>query len=417
LFGIIKKELKIAGDIIMESLREIYRIGKGPSSSHTMGPEHASKLFLEKNPKASRYLVTLYGSLSKTGKGHMTDQIIIDTFKNKNIEVIFGDGDESKLYHPNAMTLEAFDENDNSIDSWRVYSVGGGKIEIEGQPSVVAQDVYPLSTFSEIKAYCDKTNMRLHEYVREVEGDEIFLYLSVVWETMKQAIERGLTTEGILPGGLDVQRKAKILYNQRHIDESPETRESRLVCSCAFAVSEENAGGGTIVTAPTCGASGVLPAVLYYMQKKRGFSDLAICNALATAGLIGNIIKTNASISGAECGCQAEIGSACSMAAAALADLFYMNLDQVEYAAEVAMEHHLGLTCDPICGLVQIPCIERNAVAAMRAINALNLANFLTHTRKISFDVVVKTMYETGRDLFSKYRETSEGGLAKTYHE
>ena len=401
----------------MESLKEIYRIGKGPSSSHTMGPEHASKLFLENNPKAAKYLVTLYGSLSKTGKGHMTDQIIIDTFKNKNIEVIFGDGDESKLYHPNTMTLEAFDESGKSLDFWRVYSVGGGKIEIEGQPSVAVQDVYPLNTFAEIKAYCDKTNMRLHEYVREVEGDEIFLYLSVVWETMKQAIERGLTTEGVLPGGLDVQRKAKILYNQRHLDDSPETRESRLVCSCAFAVSEENAGGGTIVTAPTCGASGVLPAVLYYMQKKRGFSDLAICNALATAGLIGNIIKTNASISGAECGCQAEIGSACSMASAALADLFYMNLDQVEYAAEVAMEHHLGLTCDPICGLVQIPCIERNAVAAMRAINALNLANFLTHTRKISFDVVVKTMYETGRDLFSKYRETSEGGLAKTYHE
>lgn len=401
----------------MESLKEIYRIGKGPSSSHTMGPEYASKLFLEKNSKASKYLVTLYGSLSKTGKGHMTDQIIIETFKNKNIEVVFADGDETKLYHPNTMTLEAFDESGKSVDFWRVYSVGGGKIEIEGQPSVAVQDVYPLNTFSEIKQYCIDNNKRLYEYVREIEGDEIFLYLSVVWETMKQAIERGLNTEGVLYGGLDVQRKAKILYNQRHIDESPETRESRLVCSCAFAVSEENAGGGVIVTAPTCGASGVLPAVLYYMQKKRGFSDLAICNALATAGLIGNIIKTNASISGAECGCQAEIGSACSMASAALAELFYMNLDQIEYAAEVAMEHHLGLTCDPICGLVQIPCIERNAVAAMRAINALNLANFLTHTRKISFDVVVKTMYETGRDLFSKYRETSEGGLAKTYHE
>jgi L-serine dehydratase len=234
---------------------------------------------------------------------------------------------------------------------------------------------------------------------------------------MKNAVNAGLSTHGILDGGLEVERKAQFLYNQSHIDESDVTRENRLVCSYAFAVSEENAGGGTIVTAPTCGASGVLPAVLYYMQKKRGFSDFEICNALATAGLVGNVIKTNASISGAECGCQAEIGSACSMASAALAELFYMDLDQIEYAAEVAMEHHLGLTCDPICGLVQIPCIERNAVAAMRAINALNLANFLTHTRKISFDVVVKTMYETGRDLFSKYRETSEGGLAKTYHE
>lgn len=401
----------------MESLREIYRIGKGPSSSHTMGPELASKLFLEKNPKASRYVVTLFGSLSKTGKGHMTDQIIIDTFKHKNIEVLFDNDEDKKLYHPNTMTLEAFDENNNSLAFWRVYSVGGGKIEIEGQPSVAVQDVYPLNSFSDIKEHCLKNNMRLCEYVREVEGDEIFLYLSAVWDTMKQAIERGLTTEGVLFGGLDVQRKAKLLFNQRHIDESPETRENRLVCAFAYAVSEENAGGGTIVTAPTCGASGVLPAVLYYMQKKRGFSDFEICNALATAGLIGNIIKKNASISGAECGCQAEIGSACSMASAALSELFYMDLDQIEYAAEVAMEHHLGLTCDPICGLVQIPCIERNAVAAMRAINALSLANFLTHTRKISFDVVVKTMYETGRDLFSKYRETSEGGLAKTYHE
>ncbi|MBR2875648.1 MAG: L-serine ammonia-lyase [Clostridia bacterium] len=401
----------------MESLKEIFRIGKGPSSSHTMGPELASKLFLEKNPRAAHYKVTLYGSLSKTGKGHMTDQIIIETFRHKDIEVIFEDGDESKLYHPNTMTLEAFDENNNSLDFWRVYSVGGGKIEIEGQPAVAVQDVYPFNTFSDIKKHCSEHNIRLCDYVREIEGDEIFLYLSVVWDTMKKAIERGLSTEGVLYGGLDVQRKAKLLYNQRHIDESPETRENRLVCAFAFAVSEENASGGTIVTAPTCGASGVLPSVLYYMQKKRGFSDFEICNALATAGLIGNIIKKNASISGAECGCQAEIGSACSMAAAALSELFYMDLDQIEYAAEVAMEHHLGLTCDPICGLVQIPCIERNAVAAMRAINALSLANFLTYTRKISFDIVVKTMYETGRDLFSKYRETSEGGLAKNYHE
>ena len=199
------------------------------------------------------------------------------------------------------------------------------------------------------------------------------------------------------------------------MDESAETRENRKVCAYAFAVSEENAGGGVVVTAPTCGASGVLPAVLLFKQEQHGFSDTEVCHALATAGVIGNIIKTNASISGAECGCQAEVGSACSMAAAGLAELYHMELDQIEYAAEVAMEHHLGLTCDPIGGLGQIPCIERNAVAAMRAINALALANFMTHTGKIRFDTVVQTMYETGRDLLGRYRETAEGGLAKHY--
>lgn len=402
----------------MESIRELYRIGKGPSSSHTMGPEKASQLFKDRNPQAERFEVALFGSLSKTGKGHMTDTIIENTFAPKPIKVIFNDQmEELDLPHPNTMELFAYDKDGNELDFWRVFSVGGGRIQIEGQPDVAAGDVYELHYFEDIKRYCKMKNLRLSEYVREVEGDEIFVYLREVWETMKAAVRSGLNAEGVLQGGLDVQRKAKFLFNQRHIDESPETKENRLVCAYAFAVSEENAGGGTIVTAPTCGACGVLPAVLYYMQKKRGFTDAEVCEALATAGLIGNIIKTNASISGAECGCQAEIGSACSMAAAALGELFGMDLDQIEYSAEVAMEHHLGLTCDPINGLVQIPCIERNAVAAMRAINALSLANFLTYSRKISFDMVVKTMYETGRDLFSKYRETSEGGLAKTYHE
>jgi len=383
-----------------------------------MGPEKASQLFKDRNPEADHFVVALFGSLSKTGKGHMTDVIIERSFAPKPIKVIFNhEMEELDLPHPNTMELFAYDKDGNELDFWRVFSVGGGKIEIEGQPSVAAGDVYELHYFEDIKRYCKMKHLRLSEYVHEVEGDEIYDYLRQVWEAMKNAVRCGLEAEGVLQGGLDVQRKAKFLYNQRHIDESPETKENRLVCAYAFAVSEENAGGGTIVTAPTCGACGVLPAVLYYMQKKRGFTDYEVCEALATAGLIGNIIKTNASISGAECGCQAEIGSACSMAAAALGELFGMDLDQIEYSAEVAMEHHLGLTCDPINGLVQIPCIERNAVAAMRAINALSLANFLTYSRKISFDVVVKTMYETGRDLFSKYRETSEGGLAKTYHE
>ncbi len=402
----------------MESLRELYRIGTGPSSSHTMGPEYASRLFKEAYPNApGGYVVTLYGSLAKTGKGHLTDEIIKKVFAPSEISVVFMNGMDDFLKHPNTMVLEAFDAENGCIDSWTVYSVGGGKIKIEGKPEASAENIYPLSTFAEIKDYCMDNDLRLSDYVHEIEGDEIFDYLAEVWDTMKSAIRRGLKAEGILAGGLNVSRKARVLFQQHHIDESDATRENRLVCAYAFAVSEENASGGKIVTAPTCGSCGVVPAVLYYEQQKRHFSDRQVLRALAAGGIVGNIIKTNASISGAECGCQAEIGSACSMAAAALGELFDMELDQIEYAAEVAMEHHLGLTCDPINGLVQIPCIERNAVAAMRAINALDLANFLTYSRKISFDVVVKTMYETGRDLFSKYRETAEGGLAKTYYE
>ena len=401
----------------MESLRELYRIGRGPSSSHTMGPSHAAVLFRKEFPQAERFQAVLYGSLAKTGKGHLTDIAIKDAFEPLPTEILFDtETPEEALPHPNTMTLEAF-LGEDSLGKWRVFSVGGGKIAIEGRPSVAPQDVYPLSTFQEIKEYCQKNGKFLWQFVEEYEGPEIWDYLRDVWKQMKSTVYNGLNTEGVLHGGLGVQRKAKYLVRQRHIDESAETRENRKVCSYAFAVSEENASGGVVVTAPTCGASGVLPAVLLFKQEQQGFSDTDVLHALAAAGVIGNIIKTNASISGAECGCQAEVGSACSMAAAGLAELYHMDLDQIEYAAEVAMEHHLGLTCDPIGGLVQIPCIERNAVAAMRAINALSLANFLTHTRKISFDMVVKTMYETGRDLFSKYRETSEGGLAKIYVE
>ena len=401
----------------MESLKELYRIGRGPSSSHTIAPTKAAKLFAEENPAAARYQATLYGSLSKTGRGHMTDIAILDVLGRDRCQIIFSDRPDEELPHPNTMVFEAFDAEGAVMADMEVYSVGGGRIVIKGRPAEKAQDVYQLSTFGEIKAYCEQNHMRICDYVYETEGESIKEYLTAIWQQMKQTIEAGLAAEGILQGGLEVQRKARYLYRQNHIDESPQTRENRLVCSFAYAVSEENADGGTIVTAPTCGASGVLPATLYYMQQYRRLPDDKIIDALATAGIIGNLIKSNASISGAECGCQAEVGSACSMAAAGLSELFGMEIDQIEYAAEVAMEHHLGLTCDPISGLVQIPCIERNAVAAMRAINALSLANFLTHTRKISFDVVVRTMYETGRDLFSKYRETSEGGLAKTYFE
>ncbi len=397
----------------MESLKELYRIGRGPSSSHTMGPSRAAADFRRTYPQADSFQAILYGSLAKTGRGHLTDTAVKDALSPLPCTVIFNT-EEQNLHHPNTLDLEAFQDG-KLLGSSRVYSVGGGKIEVEGQPSSVPQDVYPFHSFSEIKTYCEEKGLRLWEFVEENEGSEIWDYLLNVWRQMRAAISSGLLAEGTLRGGLNVQRKAKFLFRQRHIDESAETRENRIVCAYAFAVGEENASGGVIVTAPTCGACGVLPAVMAYKQEQNGFTDLEIAHALAAAGVIGNLIKTNASISGAECGCQAEIGSACSMAAAGLGELFSMDLDQIEYAAEVAMEHHLGLTCDPIGGLVQIPCIERNAVAAMRAINALSLANFLTYTRKISFDLVVKTMYETGRDLFSKYRETSEGGLAKLY--
>ena len=397
----------------MESLTELYRIGRGPSSSHTRGPESAARLFSSRYPHAAFIKAILYGSLAKTGKGHLTDAAIKDTLTIPN-EVLF-DTENRDLPHPNTMDFYAYDEEGKEIGYCRIVSVGGGKIEVCGEPPVVPTNVYELESFAEIKAYCQHTHKRIWQYVEEIEGSDINLYLERCWNVMKTSIFDGLDAEGTLPGGLNVQRRARSLFTQHHIDESPQTQSSRIICAYAFAVSEQNASGGLVVTAPTCGSCGVLPALLFYMQNKRSYTDQEILHALATAGVIGNLIKTNASISGAECGCQAEIGSACSMAAAALGELFGMDLDQIEYAAEICMEHTLGLTCDPINGLVQIPCIERNAVAAMRALNSVTLANFLTNTRKISFDMIVKTMYETGTDLSGKYRETAEGGLAKLY--
>ena len=394
----------------MQSLKELYRIGKGPSSSHTIGPETACKRFLSDNPTADEFDVILYGSLAKTGVGHGTDSVIKSVLQPVHIRF-----DEStKVPHPNTMDLIAKRQG-KEISRARVYSVGGGAIEIEGQNKQNEGSRYAMKSLTEIRAYCEERNMRLYDYVFACEGEKIKEYLANVWQAMKDAIERGIQTEGILPGGLQVERRAKLLYNSQAPQETAETREHRLVCSYAFAVGEENAAGGTIVTAPTCGACGVVPAVLKYAQERQGYTDEQIVCALATAGLIGNLIKANASISGAECGCQAEIGSACCMATAALSELREMSLGQIEYAAEIAMEHHLGLTCDPICGLVQIPCIERNAVAAVRAINASSLAYFLSDSRKISFDLVIQTMYETGKDLHHSYRETAEGGLAKLY--
>ena len=398
----------------MKSIREIYKTGKGPSSSHTMGPEKAAKIFRAEHPEADAFVVTLYGSLAKTGRGHGTDRVLIDTLAPTPAEIVFNMDETLPLPHPNTLEFSARREG-REMGFMRVMSVGGGDIRIEGRPEAEPPEVYAERSFAEIAAKCKSQNIRISDYVEQNEGPEIWDFLLGVWGAMCASIQEGLTHSGTLPGGLNVERKAQYLINQRHIDERPETRENRIVCAYAFAVSEQNAAQGTVVTAPTCGACSTLPAVLKYMQEEKRLSDAQVLRALAVAGIIGNLVKTNASISGAECGCQAEIGTACSMASAALGELFEMGIDQIEYAAEVALEHHLGLTCDPIGGLVQIPCIERNAVAAMRAINAVRIANFLTATRKISFDMVVETMYQTGRDLNRIYRETAEGGLAKLY--
>ncbi len=401
----------------MKSVRNIYKIGVGPSSSHTMGPVFAAERFRAAYPAAETIEVILYGSLAKTGKGHGTDRAILETLSPIPTTIVFHTDDAvaATLPHPNTLDLIGY-ANGVEVGRMRVLSIGGGEIRVLGEEGDGAPDErYTENHFSEISALCKSRNIRLSDYVFEHEDADFRAFLLKVWHTMMASVREGLIHTGTLPGGLHVERKAQHLLNQRHIDESPQTRENRLVCAYAFAVSEQNADCGLIVTAPTCGSCGVLPAVLVYMQEKNGFSDADIIRALAVAGLVGNLVATNASISGAECGCQAEVGTACSMAAAALGELFEMGIDQIEYAAEMSLEHHLGLTCDPVCGLVQIPCIERNAVAAMRAINALSLANFLSDSRKISFDMVVETMYRTGLDLSHLYRETSEGGLAKLY--
>ena len=362
----------------MKSIRDLYKIGKGPSSSHTMGPSRAAELFRSETPDAERYEVVLYGSLSKTGVGHGTDRVIRDVFAPRDVQIIFSESDPADLKHPNTLDLSAF-RGAEKIGFMRVESIGGGDIIVEGRPGLEPPEVYPENSFAEIAQFCAWRGVSLPEYVELNEGPEIRTFLKGVWDAMRQEVRDGLTAEGVLPGGLNVQRKAKYLLERTHQVDIPQVRELQQVCAYAFAAAEQNADNGTIVTAPTCGSCGVLPAVLVYLQDKYKFSDDKIAEALSVAGLFGCLIKRNASVSGAECGCQA------------------------------------GLTCDPICGLVQIPCIERNAVAAKRAIDASNLAHMLVGTRTISFDMVVRTMYETGRSINKAFRETSEGGLAKLY--
>ncbi len=395
----------------MKSLRQFYKVGVGPSSSHTMGPAKAAEKFFADYPNADKYKVVLFGSLALTGEGHGTDRAIQGVFGSNKVEIVFDK--QSPCVHPNTMDFYAY-KGEQLLEKRQVFSVGGGAILVAGEGFSHEQEIYPHNSFADIKQYCAKNNLRLWQYVIKYEGEQIVDYMQDIWQTMNNSICQGLQQEGVLPGGLNVVRRAKMLLNSKH-KESAQTHEDRMVSAYAFAVGEQNASGGTIVTAPTCGASGVLPAVFRFSAEHHGFTQEDIIHGLLTAGLIGNLVKTNASISGAECGCQAEIGTACSMSAAGLAEMYNMNLDEIEYSAEVALEHHLGLTCDPVCGLVQIPCIERNAVAAMRAINAVSLATFLTESAKISFDTVVTAMYETGKDILESYRETSIGGLAKLY--
>ncbi len=397
----------------MKSLTELYKIGRGPSSSHSMGPARAAEELLRRVPDMDGARVVLYGSLAKTGRGHGTDAAIKSALGDLDCEIIF-DTEKSGLPHENTLDLTAL-RGGEPVFTMRAMSVGGGAVEIEGEERHEAGEVYPERSFLEISRLCMSMRLRLSDYVFMREGDGIKDYLSRVWDAMTAAVDRGVSAVGVLPGGLGIERKARSLYRGGYTGERDADREKRLVSAYAYAVAEENAGGGIVVTAPTCGACGVLPAALKYCSELADADRERIIRALAVGGLFGNIVKTNASISGAECGCQAEIGTATSMAAGAIAELYGMSIDRIEYAAETAMEHQLGLTCDPVAGLVQIPCIERNAVAAMRALDSVMLMRFLTGTRKISFDLVTATMYETGRDLNSHYRETAEGGLAKLY--
>lgn len=395
----------------MKSIRELFRIGLGPSSSHTMGPRKAAELFAERHPEAASFDVTLYGSLGATGKGHMTDVAILGVMPSARI---IWKGDTFLPFHPNGMLFESKDSDGNVTDSWTVFSVGGGALAEEGNKMVETRDVYEMNTLTEILEYCGWSGKNYWEYVEECEGPEIWDFLREVWHVMRDAVERGLDAEGVLPGPLNLRRKAATYY-VKATGYRDNLRSRGMVFAYALAVSEENASGGMIVTAPTCGSCGVLPGVLYHLWKNKEFSEARILRALATAGLIGNVVKQNASISGADVGCQGEVGVACAMAAAASNQLFGGSPTQIEYAAEMGLEHHLGMTCDPVCGLVQIPCIERNAYAAARALDSNIYSTFSDGTHRVSFDKVVEVMKQTGHDLPSLYKETAQGGLAKDY--
>ncbi len=399
----------------MESLRELYKIGVGPSSSHTMGPQRAAKKILELYPNAASYHVDLHGSLALTGKGHLTDYIIEQTFSPK--PVTFSFKSDELPFHPNGMIIHVYDENKIELQSFEIYSVGGGSIVFKGNDVVKPVQVYKEKNMTEILNYVNENNISLYDYVIENEGEDFKDFLYEILEAMFTSVENGLKKEGTIHGKLQLKRVAKSMYQQAMNTRREADKELLFISSYAYAVAEENADGGIIVTAPTCGASGIVPAIMYYCNKQLKIPKKHLIKALAIAGIFGNVVKTNATISGADGGCQAEVGTACSMAAAAMAYIYELNNSLIEYAAEMGLEHNLGLTCDPVGGYVQIPCIERNGYGSLRALDAAMLAKQLGYLRKnkVSFDTIVKVMKETGKDLSSAYKETSLGGLAKEF--
>ena len=399
----------------MHSIKTLYKVGNGPSSSHTIGPKVASQFIIDKYKDCDYVKVTLFGSLAFTGKGHLTDYIIEKTFNENNIKVdICFNYEILNLEFPNTMHFEIY-KNNTILGEETIFSIGGGLIKVKDFENVEEKEVYPHKTILQIKEFCSQNNLSFVDYVLHFEDSSIIEFTEHIYQVMTKSVKNGLSKTGVLPGKLMVERKANTIFNNIKPNETESMKEKRLVSSYAFACSEENASGGEIVTAPTCGSCGIIPSIIMYLEDC-GYNHSDIINGLLVAGLFGLVVKNNASISGAECGCQAEIGTACAMGAALVATVKHLNNDQIERAAEIALEHHLGLTCDPILGYVQIPCIERNAVAALRAIESCSLAELFGESQsKISFDLVVETMKQTGIDLKYEYRETSAGGLAKNY--
>ena len=399
----------------MDSLKELFKIGCGPSSSHTMGPERAAKKFGKENENAESFRVELYGSLAATGKGHLTDWIIEETLKPRHTEIVWMP-EYVHPYHTNGMKFIALDKEGNTLNEWLVFSVGGGTIKDLSDSGSKTEEVYKLNKLDDIIKWCKENNKELWQYVEECEGKEIWNHLKDILDTMHNAVSEGIEKDGILPGKLRLQRRAKGFYDKIKGQHNYHVITKKIF-AYALAVAEQNSSAGTIVTAPTCGAAGVIPGLLRAMREEHNLDEETCLKALAIGGLIGNLIKQNATISGAEAGCQAEIGAACSMASAMAAYILGGTLEQIEYAAEMGMEHHLGMTCDPVGGYVQIPCIERNAIVAVRSLNTADYALSTDGHHTISFDQVVITMKETGKDMCPSYKETSIGGLAKYYEQ
>lgn len=395
----------------MQTIRELFKIGPGPSSSHTFGPMRAAQDILASAPEAQRFEITLYGSLALTGKGHLTDAILKKTLKGKEVEIIF----DYKTHqdHPNTMIIKAFNP-DGTVTEKTYVSIGGGKLMIDGQPPQSAVDIYPHTTMDAIDQYCRENYLTYDEYVSEVEGKDLDAYLTKIYKAMIDSVKKGLSKTGRLPGKLNLDRVAYALYESACACNNEADRDALLLQSYAYAASEQNASGGTVVTAPTMGSCGVLPSLVYHYAIDKKLPKRVILNSLKVAGLIGNLIQENATISGAKAGCQAEVGAACAMGAAFCASCDRLSNEQIECAAEIGLEHHLGLTCDPVMGYVMIPCIERNAVATTRAVDAARLAKYLRNVKKnrVSFDMVVKTMNLTGKKLPMELKETSLDGLA-----